>query len=99
MVAALERAGHQSNATLTAMMDVAEDVLRPLMPGDPVIDRGALALGYAGVYSSFLLHAQRAAEKYGVPAQAVLLELGRRQIVGGQEDMIIDVAAEMARTA
>lgn len=99
LVAALERAGHATRADLFALMDVAEDVLRPLMPREQIIDRTALALGYAGVYSSFLLHAERAAAKYGVSARDVLLELGRRGIVGGQEDMIIDVAAEMARTA
>jgi 4-hydroxy-2-oxovalerate/4-hydroxy-2-oxohexanoate aldolase len=61
------------------------------------VDRDSLLLGYAGVYSSFLLHAKRASERYGVPAGDVLLELGRRRTVGGQEDMIEDVALNLAR--
>ena len=78
-------------------MDVAEDVVRPLMPRQQVIDRAGLLLGYAGVYGSFLLHAERAAQRYGVPQSEIILELGRRKVVGGQEDMIIDVALELAR--
>ena len=78
-------------------MDVAEDVVRPLMPRQQVIDRAGLLLGYAGVYGSFLLHAERAAKRYGVPQSEIILELGRRKVVGGQEDMIIDVALELAR--
>jgi 4-hydroxy 2-oxovalerate aldolase len=80
-----------------ALMDLAEEVVRPLMPRQQVIDRAGLILGYAGVYGSFLLHAERAAERYGVPQSEILLELGRRKVVGGQEDMIIDVALELAR--
>ena len=79
------------------LMDVAEDIVRPLMPRQQVIDRAGLLLGYAGVYGSFLLHSQRAAERYGVPQSEILLELGRRKVVGGQEDMIIDVALELAQ--
>jgi 4-hydroxy 2-oxovalerate aldolase len=75
---------------------VAEDVVKPVQRRPQVIDRDALVLGYAGVYGSFLLHAQRAAGRYGVPTTEILLELGRRQVVGGQEDMIIDVAIELA---
>ena len=67
-----------------------------MLTREPIVNRLALALGYAGVYSSFLLHAERAAGKYDVDAREVLLELGRRRMVGGQEDMIIDVAAQMA---
>ena len=78
------------------LFDLAEDVVRPLMPRQQVIDRAGLILGYAGVYGSFLLHAQRAAERYNVSQAEILLELGRRQVVGGQEDMIIDVALELA---
>ena len=79
-------------------MDAAEDVAVPMMGENlPRINRNALTLGYAGVYSSFLLHAKRAEEKHGVPAREILLELGRRGTVGGQEDMIEDVALEMLR--
>ena len=79
------------------LMDVAEEVVRPMMPRQQVIDRAGLILGYAGVYGSILLHAQRAAERYNVSQADILMELGRRQVVGGQEDMIIDVALELAR--
>jgi 4-hydroxy 2-oxovalerate aldolase len=96
LAAALERSGYETNAELFPLMDVAEDVVAALMPRPQVIDRNALSIGYAGVYSSFLLHAERAGAKYGVETRAVLMELGRRRIVGGQEDMIIDVAAELA---
>jgi len=99
LAAALERSGHESNAVLFPLMDVAEDVVAPLMPRAQVIDTTALSLGYAGVYSSFLLHAERAGAKFGVEPRAVLMELGRRRIVGGQEDMIIDAAAELAQRA
>jgi 4-hydroxy 2-oxovalerate aldolase len=79
------------------LMDLAEEIVRPMMPRQQVIDRAGLILGYAGVYGSFLLHSQRAAECYGVSQAEILLELGRRKVVGGQEDMIIDVALELAR--
>jgi 4-hydroxy 2-oxovalerate aldolase len=96
LAAALERSGHATRAQLFALMDVAEDVVAPLMQRPQIVDRTALSIGYAGVYSSFLLHAERAAAKFGVEPRAVLMELGRRGIVGGQEDMIIDAAAELA---
>jgi 4-hydroxy 2-oxovalerate aldolase len=96
LCAALDRAGYETGVDLFALMDAAEDVAAPLMHREPKIDRLALSLGYAGVYSSFLLHAERAAAKYDVDARAVLLELGRRRMVGGQEDMIIDVARELS---
>ena len=80
-------------------MDVAEDVVQPVMLRPQIVDRSALTLGYAGVYSSFLLHAERAAERFGVDAREILLELGRRKVVGGQEDMIVDVAMELAARA
>ncbi|MEX1210725.1 MAG: 4-hydroxy-2-oxovalerate aldolase [Candidatus Nanopelagicales bacterium] len=89
--------GIQTGVDPLALMDVAEDVVRPLMPRQQVIDRAGLLLGYAGVYGSFLLHAERAAQRYGVPQSEIILELGRRKVVGGQEDMIIDVALELAR--
>ena len=96
LCAALDRAGHETGVDVFKLVDAAEDVVAPLLPRVPTIDRASLTLGYAGVYSSFRLHAERAAEKYGVDARDVLVELGRRRIVGGQEDMIIQVAAEMA---
>jgi 4-hydroxy-2-oxovalerate aldolase len=93
---ALERHGRPTDVDLFALMDLAEDVVAPMLPRPQIIDRDALVLGYAGVYSSFRLHAERAATKYGVDARDVLVELGRRAIVGGQEDMIITVAAQIA---
>jgi 4-hydroxy 2-oxovalerate aldolase len=97
LCAALERAGHSTRVDLFALMDAAEEVAAPLLPRPQVIDRNALVLGYAGVYSSFLLHAERAAAKYGIDERSILMELGRRRTVGGQEDMIIDVAGELSR--
>jgi 4-hydroxy-2-oxovalerate aldolase len=96
MCAALERSGFETGVDLFTLMDAAEDIATSMLHREPLIDRLALSLGYAGVYSSFLLHAERAAGKYGVDAREVLLELGRRGMIGGQEDMIIGVAAEMA---
>jgi 4-hydroxy 2-oxovalerate aldolase len=77
-------------------MDVANDIVRPIMPRPQVIDRDSLSLGYFGVYSSFLLHARRASERFGVDTRDILAELGARKVVGGQEDMILDVAVELA---
>ena len=79
------------------LVDAAEDVALPLMGQPTRISRDALTLGYAGVYSSFLLHAKRAEAKYGIPSRDILVELGKRKTVGGQEDMIEDVALEMMR--
>jgi 4-hydroxy 2-oxovalerate aldolase len=97
LVAVCERSGIPTGVDPLAVMDAAEEVVRPIRPDQGVIDRDGLLLGYAGVYGSFLLHAKRAAERYGVDAKDILLELGRRKVVGGQEDMIIDVAVELAR--
>jgi len=77
-------------------MDVAEDLVVPMMDQPIRVDRDSLTLGYAGVYSSFLLFAKRAGEKYGVPTRDLLVELGRRGTVGGQEDMIEDLALTMS---
>lgn len=90
--------GVDTGVNLSKLMDAAEEVAVPIM-GDnlPRVNRNALTLGYAGVYSSFLLHAIRAEKKHGIPAREILLELGRRKTVGGQEDMIEDVALEMLR--
>jgi len=79
-----------------AMVDVAEDIVRPAMNRPQMVDRAALILGYAGVYGSFMLHSERAAKRYGVSQAQILIELGKRGVVGGQEDMIIDVALELA---
>ena len=99
LVAVLERMGIQSGVDLYGIMDVAEDLIVPIMDQPIRLDRDALILGYAGVYSSFLLFAQRAAEKYGVSSRDILVEMGRRKTVGGQEDLIEDVALDLARRA
>ena len=98
-VAVLNRMGVEHGIDLYAMMDVAEDLVVPMMDQQIRVDRDALTLGYAGVYSSFLLFAQRAAKKYGLASRDILVELGRRRTVGGQEDMIEDLALDMARAA
>jgi len=99
LVATCDKLGLATGVDPLEAMGVAEDLVRPLRPEMGVIDRAGLLLGYAGVYGSFLLHAQRAAARYGVDVGEILLELGRRRIVGGQEDMILDVALELARKA
>ncbi|MFJ3076976.1 MULTISPECIES: 4-hydroxy-2-oxovalerate aldolase [Pseudomonas] len=96
-VAVLERMGVHSGVDLYRIMDVAEDRVVPMMDQPIRLDRDALTLGYAGVYSSFLLFAKRAQLKYGVPARELLVELGRRGTVGGQEDMIEDLALTLSR--
>jgi 4-hydroxy-2-oxovalerate/4-hydroxy-2-oxohexanoate aldolase len=96
-VAVLDRMGAETGVDLYKIMDVAEDLVTPLMDRPIRVDRDALTLGYAGVYSSFLLFAQRAAAKYGLSSRDILVELGRRRTVGGQEDMIEDLALDMAK--
>ena len=82
---------------LFKLMDVAEDVIVPMMDHIVRVDRDSLTLGFAGVYSTFLLHAKRAAARFGVSARDILVELGRKKMIGGQEDMIEDTAMTMAR--
>lgn len=89
--------GIETGVDLFKISDVAEDLVTPILDFPVRIDRNSLTLGYAGVYSSFLLFARRAEAKYGIPAREILLELGRRKMVGGQEDMIEDTAITMAR--
>jgi len=96
-VAVCNRMGVETGVDVFKVSDVAEDLVTPIMDFTVRIDRNSLTLGYAGVYSSFLLFAQRAEKKYGIPAREILLELGRRKMVGGQEDMIEDTALTMAR--
>jgi 4-hydroxy 2-oxovalerate aldolase len=93
LAAALDKAGVENEVDVFALLDAAEDIVAPLLPRPQIVDRASVLLGYSGVYSSFLRHTERAAEKYGVDAREVLVELGRRGVVGGQEDMIIEVAA------
>jgi 4-hydroxy-2-oxovalerate/4-hydroxy-2-oxohexanoate aldolase len=95
--AVLDRMGALTGIDLYKIMDVAEDVVVPLMDHPIRVDRDALILGYAGVYSSFLLFAKRWGEKYGVSSRDILVELGRRKTIGGQEDMIEDVALDIAK--
>jgi 4-hydroxy 2-oxovalerate aldolase len=96
LVAALDRAGYETGIDLYKIMTVAEEVVTPRMTRPQIIDKAALALGYSGVYSSFLLHTYRAAERFKVPPMDILMELGKMRTVGGQEDLIIDVAYKLA---
>jgi 4-hydroxy-2-oxovalerate/4-hydroxy-2-oxohexanoate aldolase len=96
-VAVCDRMGIATGVDVFKIQDVAEDLVVPIMDHVIRIDRDSLTLGYAGVYSSFLLFAKRAGQKYGIPARDLLVELGRRGMVGGQEDMIEDTAMTMAR--
>lgn len=95
LVAVLNRMGIESGVELYPLLDCAENVVRPLMTRPVQADSSAIMLGYAGVYSSFLLHTERASKRFGVDSRDILVELGKRRMVGGQEDMIVDVALEI----
>ncbi|NYT75934.1 4-hydroxy-2-oxovalerate aldolase [Alcaligenaceae bacterium] len=97
LVAVLQLMGVETGVDVFKIQDVAEDLVVPIMDFPIRIDRDALTLGYAGVYGSFLLFAKRAERKYGVPAREILVEMGRRGMVGGQEDMIEDTALSLSR--
>ncbi|OLN27870.1 4-hydroxy-2-oxovalerate aldolase [Desulfosporosinus metallidurans] len=96
LVGVLNKVGYQTGVDFYKIMDVAEDLVEPMMHRPQVVRNAPLMLGYAGVYSSFLLHTYRAAERFNLNPRDILAELGKRRMVGGQEDMIVDVAYQLA---
>lgn len=97
LAAVLDKAGLNPGLDVFKLMDAAEFILAPMMPFQPMPDRDALTIGYAGTYSTFLLHARRIGERLGLDPREILVELGRRKAVAGQEDWILDVALDLAR--
>ncbi|MDV7133177.1 4-hydroxy-2-oxovalerate aldolase [Williamsia muralis] len=96
--AVTEKLGIRTGIDTLKMFDAAEDVVRPIMDGECLLDRMSLTMGYAGVYSSFLKHADKQGERYGVSGAEILIEAGRRKLVGGQEDQLIEIAIGLAET-
>jgi 4-hydroxy 2-oxovalerate aldolase len=96
-VGVCDKLGIETGIDFFAIVDAAEDVVLPAMPEECRLDRMALLMGYAGVYSSFLKHAYRQAERYGVSGAQILVRAGERKLVGGQEDQLIDIALELSR--
>ncbi len=97
LVGVLDKLGYRTGIDFYGVMDVAQQVVEPMMKQPQIVNSTALMMGYAGVYSSFLLFTYRAAERFGVEPRDILVELGKRRMVGGQEDMIIDVAYQLSQ--
>lgn len=97
MIGVFDKIGVKTGIDFFEIADAAEDVVRPAMPAECLLDRNALVMGYSGVYSSFLKHAIRQADRYGVPAHQLLHRAGQRKLIGGQEDQLIDIALELKR--
>lgn len=98
-IAVCNRMGIRTDVELYPLMECADQIVRPLMTRPVQTDGNALMLGYAGVYSSFLIHTERAAKKFGVDSRDILVELGKRRMIGGQEDMIVDVAIDLKKAS